>query len=113
MDVKIRRVYEKPAKADGSRILIDRLWPRGLTKQRAHIDLWLKNIAPSQELRQWFGHDPAKWPAFKKRYVKELNNNKITVEILKRKMKAGAVTLVYGAKDEAHNDAVVLQEYFA
>lgn len=112
MNILIKRVYEKPSKEDGRRILIDRLWPRGLTKEKAKIDLWLKDIAPSTELRKWFGHDPSKWVEFKKRYIAELKKNTGVVAQLEEQMKKGKVTLVYGAKDEQHNDAVVLQEYF-
>jgi uncharacterized protein YeaO (DUF488 family) len=111
MKVLIKRVYEKPSSTDGQRVLIDRLWPRGLTKEKANVVLWLKDIAPSTELRQWFGHDPAKWSEFKKRYSAELKANKDVVGQLAALVKNGKVTLVYGAKDEEHNDAVVLQEY--
>ncbi|HEX9511201.1 MAG TPA: DUF488 domain-containing protein [Puia sp.] len=110
--MKIKRVYEKPGKEDGKRILVDRLWPRGLTKEKASIDLWLKEIAPSTELRKWFGHDPDKWKEFQKRYHQELKNNKDQVSILKEEIKKGVVTLVYGAKDEEHNEALVLKEWF-
>lgn len=108
MNIKIKRVYEKPAKEDGFRILIDRLWPRGLTKENAGVDLWLKEIAPSTQLRKWFDHDPEKWEEFKKRYHKEIIENKEAFSVLKDQVKNGNVTLVYGAKDEEHNDAVVL-----
>jgi uncharacterized protein YeaO (DUF488 family) len=108
MHVKIKRVYEKPDKADGARILVDRLWPRGLTKAKARVHLWLKDIAPSAELRKWFGHDPDKWVEFKKRYHAELKKNGAQVALLKEEIKKGVVTLVYGAKDEEHNEAVVL-----
>src|SRR5687768_17996837 len=100
MKIKIKRVYEQPDKDDGVRILVDRLWPRGLTKEKAAVDLWLKEIAPSTELRKWFGHDPAKWKEFQKRYRQELKNNKEQVSILDEQFKKGVVTLVYGAKDE-------------
>jgi len=110
MRIKIKRVYEKPEKDDGFRILVDRLWPRGLTKEKAGIDLWLKDIAPSTELRKWFGHDPDKWAEFRKRYGYELEKNKEQVALLKEQMKKGMVTLVYGAKDEEHNEALVLEE---
>ena len=110
MKVRLKRVYEEPAKEDGTRILVDRLWPRGLTKEKAHVDLWLKDIAPSTELRKWFAHDPAKWPEFKTRYRTELQHNKEQVELLKQALAKGQATLVYGAKDEEHNEAVVLQE---
>ena len=106
--MKIKRVYEKPDKEDGIRILVDRLWPRGLTKEKASIDLWLKDIAPSTELRKWFGHDPEKWKEFRKRYSVELKKNEEQVSLLKDQMKKGTVTLVYGAKDEEHNEALVL-----
>jgi len=111
MIVHIKRVYETPTASDGKRILIDRLWPRGLTKEKAKIDLWLKDIAPSAELREWFGHDPAKWDEFQKRYTRELDANPAVLAELRHELESGPVTLVFGAKDEAHNDAVVLQLY--
>ena len=113
MNIIIKRVYDEPSKEDGKRILIDRLWPRGLTKEKAQIDLWLKEISPSTELRKWFGHDPSKWTEFKKRYIVEIKKNTTVRSQLEEQLKNGKVTLVYGAKDEKHNDAVVLQEYFA
>jgi uncharacterized protein YeaO (DUF488 family) len=109
--MKIKRVYEEPSRDDGMRILVDRLWPRGLTKEKASIDLWLKEVAPSTELRKWFGHDPDKWKEFQKRYRQELRDNKELVSLLKEKIKKGTVTLVYGAKDEKHNEALVLKEW--
>ena len=112
MDVRIKRVYETPADDDGKRILIDRLWPRGLTKEKAKVDLWLKDIAPSTGLRQWFGHDPAKWPEFQKRYRQELDANTPVVAQLRDELKQGHATLVFGAKDEQYNDAAVLKAYF-
>lgn len=112
MSISIKRVYEQPSKTDGQRILIDRLWPRGLTKEKARVDLWLKNIAPSTELRKWFGHDPEKWSEFCKRYTSELDANISTTSQLREQLQKGATTLVYGAKDELHNDAVVLKAYF-
>jgi len=90
--------------------LIDRLWPRGLTKEKAKVDLWLKEIAPTSELRSWFGHDPTKWQEFKKRYVNEIKSNPL-ISVLIEEIKKERVTLVYGAKDQEHNDAVVLKEY--
>lgn len=111
MELKIKRAYEKPDKEDGKRILVDRLWPRGLTKEKASIDLWLKDIAPSTELRKWFGHDPDKWKEFQTRYHHELKNNKEPVAILREQLNEGVVTLVYGAKDEEHNEALVLKEW--
>ena len=112
MKIQIKRVYDEPSEADGTRILIDRLWSRGLSKAQAQVDLWLKDIAPSTPLRQWFGHDPGKWPEFKKRYKDELNTNSEAVAQLRAHVDKGTVTFVYGAKDQEHNDAVVLQEYF-
>ena len=110
MAINIKRVYEIPTQEDGTRILVDRLWPRGLTKEKASVDVWLKEIAPSTALRQWFGHDPAKWAEFQKRYHEELKKNPAQVALLKKQAKKGAVTLVYGAKDEEHNEALVLEE---
>ncbi|BBO20577.1 MAG: hypothetical protein HKUEN07_16810 [Rhodocyclaceae bacterium] len=109
MDIKLKRAYAAPAKSDGERILVDRLWPRGLSRDKAAIDHWLKEVAPSNELRQWFGHDPEKWPEFRKRYRAELKDNPALAELrdLSRK---GTVTLVYSAKDELHNQAVVLRQ---
>lgn len=109
MDIKLKRAYETPAKSDGMRILVDRLWPRGLSKARAAIDQWLKEVAPSNELRQWFGHDPEKWPEFRKRYRAELKDNPALAE-LRALSRKGTVTLVYSAKDELHNQAVVLRQ---
>jgi uncharacterized protein YeaO (DUF488 family) len=108
--VQLKRVYEKPSRKDGFRILVDRLWPRGLTKERAAVQLWLKDVAPSTELRKWFGHDPAKWEQFQVRYRKELGERKDAVDLLKQKAKEHTtVTLVYGARDEERNEAVVLK----
>ena len=112
MTIKLKRVYEQPDTKDGERVLVDRLWPRGLTKEKARVDLWLKEIAPSTELRRWFGHDPAKWTEFKRRYRAELKGNKEQVARLKDEMEKGPVTLLYGARDEEHNEAVVLLELF-
>lgn len=109
--ITIKRVYEPYDAKDGKRILIDRLWPRGLSKDAAKIDVWLKDIAPSTELRQWFGHDPAKWPEFQERYRRELDTNTSAVNELRKQLKDGPTTLVYGAKDGEHNDAVVLKAY--
>ncbi len=110
MEIKLKRVYEESAKEDGTRILVDRLWPRGLTKQKANVDLWLKEIAPSTELRKWFHHDPEKWKEFKQRYREELKSKTEEIEVLKKELKKGAVTLLYGAKDEEHNEALVIKE---
>jgi uncharacterized protein YeaO (DUF488 family) len=108
--IQTKRAYEQPAPSDGYRILVDRLWPRGLSKEKARIDLWLKEIAPSAELRKWFGHDPLKWTEFKNRYATELNDNPDCVSVLRERMKEGRITLVYGAKDENHNNAAALKE---
>ncbi|HET6575889.1 MAG TPA: DUF488 domain-containing protein [Fimbriiglobus sp.] len=107
---KLKRAYEEPAAADGLRVLVERLWPRGLTKARAAIDLWLKEIAPSAELRKWYGHDPAKWTEFQKRYRAELRESTEAVKELRQKGKVGTVTLVYAARDEEHNSALVLKK---
>ena len=112
MIINIKRVYENPASADGTRILVDRLWPRGLTKEKAGIDVWLKEIAPSTALRKWFGHDPAKWVEFQKRYREEFEKNPEQVVLLREQARKGATALVYGAKDEAYDEALVLQELF-
>ena len=111
MKIKIKRVYEQPDKEDGKRILVDRLWPRGLTKEKASVDLWLKEIAPSTELRKWFGHDPDKWKSFRGRYETEIRHNDDLVKVLKDKAKGGTVTLVYGARDQKHNEALVLKQF--
>lgn len=111
MDVNIKRVYDHPEKSDGYRVLVDRVWPRGMTKEKANVDLWLKEIAPSTDLRKWFGHDPAKWTEFKKRYTLELKKNKDAVQQLKDQSDGRRITLVYSAKDEAHNQAVVLRAF--
>ena len=108
--IKLKKVYEKPSKEDGLRVLVERLWPRGFTKERASVDLWLKDIAPSTELRKWFGHDPAKWEQFCKRYRVELEQRKDAVNLLKQKSEEGTITLVYAARDEKHNSAIALKE---
>ena len=108
--IRVKRVYEKPSRNDGERILVDRLWPRGLTKERAAITLWLKDAAPSNELRKWFAHDPAKWKPFQTRYRKELGEKEDALKLLKRKSKEHTVTLLYGAHDERHNEALVLKK---
>jgi len=113
MSIKIKRVYEKPEKTDGFRVLVDRLWPRGLTKEKAAADLWLKEIAPSTELRKWFSHDPDKWPEFKKKYLGELKENKESVSILKDYVKKGDLTLLYGARDQVHNEALVIKDFIS
>lgn len=107
MEVALKRAYEPPSAGDGMRVLVDRLWPRGVSKAAARIDVWLKDVAPSTELRKWFGHDPEKWPEFQQRYRAELKGNP-ALAALRKLARQGHVTLVYGAKDEEHNDAVVL-----
>jgi uncharacterized protein YeaO (DUF488 family) len=109
--IKLKRAYEPPESDDGLRVLVDRLWPRGVSKSSARIDLWLKEIAPSAALRKWFGHDPAKWNKFRVRYFQELQKKRDTVEQLVEHVRHGTVTLVYGAKDQEHNDAVALKEF--
>ena len=111
MDIKIKRVYEDPEESDGYRILIDRIWPRGLSKEKARVDLWLKDAAPSAELRKWFGHDPGKWEVFKKRYFEELDNKRESVEQIIKESKKHRVTILFGAKNEENNNAVALGEY--
>jgi uncharacterized protein YeaO (DUF488 family) len=108
--IHLKRVYEKPSRDDGSRILVDRLWPRGLSKDRAAVALWMKDVAPSTELRKWFGHDPAKWKEFQTRYCNELRDKKESIDQLKEEAKKHTVTLVYGARDEEHNEAIVLKQ---
>lgn len=109
MRIVIKRIYEGPVPGDGARILVDRLWPRGVSKERAKLDLWLKDIAPSTELREWFGHDPKKWIGFQKKYKIELANNEEPVAELKKIIRQNkTVTLLYAAKDEEHNEAVVI-----
>jgi uncharacterized protein YeaO (DUF488 family) len=110
LDIRRKRAYEPPSEADGARVLIDRLWPRGVTKAKAAIDQWFRDLAPSTELRKWFGHDRARWDEFRRRYADELRQHGEQLEQLLQMASRGPVTLVYGAHDEQHNDAVVLQE---
>jgi len=107
--VSVKRVYDAPARGDGTRVLVDALWPRGLSKDKAKVDVWLKAIAPSTELRDWFHHDPERWAEFRTRYRAELSKNADAVAELKDLARRGHVTLVYGARDVEHNNAVVLQ----
>jgi uncharacterized protein YeaO (DUF488 family) len=108
--LRLKRVYEPPSPEDGVRILVDRLWPRGLTKAHAAVDRWLKEIAPSTELRQWFGHDPVRWPEFRRRYAEELHQNIAVLNEIRELARHKTITLVFGAHDDEHNDAVVLRE---
>jgi uncharacterized protein YeaO (DUF488 family) len=109
--IKLKRVYEPAATTDGCRVLVERLWPRAMSKERAALDLWLKDVAPSTELRKWFAHDPAKWPEFQKRYRTELKDKADSLDTLRQKCKKGTVTLVYATRDEEHNGAVVLKNF--
>lgn len=109
--IKLKRAYEKPSGDDGLRVLVERLWPRGVSKQEAHLDLWLKDVAPSPELRKWFGHDPDKWQEFRRRYWQELRERKEVVHLLKEKSEHGTVTFVYAARDQEHNAALALKEF--
>lgn len=111
MTILLKRAYELPEPSDGFRILVDRLWPRGVSKTSAQINLWLKDVAPSTPLRKWFGHDPIKWLEFRDRYFLELRRNPEAVAQLTEQVRRGMVTLVYGAKDKEHNQAVALKEY--
>jgi uncharacterized protein YeaO (DUF488 family) len=108
--IRLKRVYEPPSPEDGLRVLVDRLWPRGLRKADAAIDRWMKDIAPSTELRQWFGHDPERWQEFRRRYARELRQHATTIDELHELAQHKTVTLVFGARDEEHNDAVALRE---
>lgn len=109
MSVHIKRIYEAPSSDDGERILIDRLWPRGLSKEKAQVHHWMKSVAPSAELRKWFNHEPEKWTEFSRRYTAELRKNKGDIQTLKAYQRKGRLTLLYAAKDTRHNNAVVLK----
>lgn len=111
MILLLKRAYEPRSPNDGFRILVDRLWPRGISRSSAHIDLWLKDVAPSTGLRKWFGHDPSKWGAFRERYFAELRNNPEPAGKIAEYARRNPVTLVYGAKDVKHNHAMALKEY--
>lgn len=110
MSVRLKRAYEPPAPSDGYRILIDRLWPRGVTRERARLDEWARELAPSTELRRWFGHDPARFQEFRQRYLEELSAQEEKLRELRGRARQTTLTLVYGARDTEHNDAVVLAE---
>ena len=109
-NIKLKRAYDAASREDGKRILVDRLWPRGISKEKAALDQWMKEIAPSTELRTWFGHDPKRWEEFRRRYADELRKHSDLVAELRSLARAGTVTLVYAAHDEAHNDAIVLRD---
>lgn len=110
MDIRLKRAYEPAEDTDGYRILIDRLWPRGLSRERASLDEWERELAPTAELRQWFGHEPSRFPDFRRRYRHELADHRAALALLRRRAREGTLTLVYAAKDTDHNDAVVLAE---
>lgn len=110
-DLAVKRIYEPPAPDDGQRVLVDRIWPRGVSKQDAALALWLKDIAPSDDLRKWFGHEASRWAEFQKRYRAELDGNAEAVDKLRGVLRHGKVTLLYGAHDEKHNNAVALAGY--
>jgi len=109
--VRLKRVYDEPSKEDGKRVLVERLWPRGFTKEAAAVDLWLKDVAPSTELRKWFDHDPGKWEDFTRQYWEELRRKEGIVNLLRGELEQGDVTLVYSSRDETHNAAAALKSY--
>ena len=114
MDIRLKRAYEQPARSDGQRVLVDRIWPRGVAKENAHIAHWLKGLAPSTELRKWFGHDPGKWPEFRERYLDELTSGDASedLEAFRKLLEQhDRITLVFAAKDTVHNNAVALRDY--
>jgi uncharacterized protein YeaO (DUF488 family) len=110
MEVRLKRAYEPPAASDGYRVLVDRLWPRGVRREEARLDEWARELAPSAELRRWFGHDPERFEEFRRRYTEELAGQEEKLRELRRRAREGALTLVYSARDVEHNDAVVLAE---
>jgi uncharacterized protein YeaO (DUF488 family) len=110
VDIRLKRAYEPAAASDGDRILVDRIWPRGVTREQAHLTEWARELAPSTELRRWFAHDPARFDEFRLRYAAELRPQEKKLRELRRRARAGKLTLVYAARDGAHNDAVVLAE---
>jgi uncharacterized protein YeaO (DUF488 family) len=111
IDAHVKRIYANAERSDGRRILVDRLWPRGMTRENAKVDLWLKEIAPSNELRKWFGHDTAKWPEFKRKYLEELKGLSGPLATLRHEARENTITLLYAARDEEHNEAVILLEF--
>jgi uncharacterized protein YeaO (DUF488 family) len=111
--VQVKRVYEPPSREDGVRVLVDRLWPRGLSKPTAAVDLWLKDLAPSRSLRRWFNHDPARWAEFRERYAEELDAKTLAVSALAGAARRGRITLLYGARNVKHNNAVALHAYLS
>ncbi len=113
MSIRLKRAYDPPSPEDGTRVLVERLWPRGLSKERAAVDLWIKEAAPSPELRRWYGHDPQKWPEFERRYREELRARDAELERLRTLARKGTVTFVYAARDTERNSAVVLRDVVA
>jgi uncharacterized protein YeaO (DUF488 family) len=111
MSMQVKRAYEVPVKTDGYRVLVDRVWPRGVKKEQLKLDAWLKDVAPSTALRKWFGHEPARWTEFKRRYFRELAERQVDIRELRKKARQGRVTLLFGAKDTQFNNAVALKEY--
>jgi uncharacterized protein YeaO (DUF488 family) len=111
MHIKLKRIYEGPATTDGCRVLVDRVWPRGISREKARLDLWMKDIAPSSALRRWFGHDPARWAEFVSRYAGELDSRQDLVQDLLDRAAKGSLTLVYAARDQEHNNAKALKDY--
>jgi uncharacterized protein YeaO (DUF488 family) len=109
--IQIKRIYEPPAVSDGTRILVDRLWPRGVARDEARLDAWIKDVAPSDTLRRWYSHDPEKWPEFRARYIAELKHNPAVVELQDMAAKSKTLTLLFAAKDNLRNNAMVLQEF--
>jgi uncharacterized protein YeaO (DUF488 family) len=110
LDIRLKRAYEPAARTDGYRVLIDRLWPRGVSRQQAMLDSWEKELSPSAQLRQWFGHEPGRFQEFRRRYIEELRGERARLAALRRRAREGTLTLVYSAQDTEHNDAVVLAE---
>lgn len=111
MKIGLKRAYEEPSASDGERFLVDRIWPRGVKKEELSLSAWIKEAAPSNELRQWFGHDPQRWESFREKYIRELQSNPEALQPLCQALNNGNITLVYSAKDETHNQAVVLREF--
>jgi uncharacterized protein YeaO (DUF488 family) len=111
MGIQVKRVYDPPADSDGVRILVDRLWPRGLSKEAAQLDLWLKDVGPSDELREWFNHEPDRWPEFQRRYFAELAGKSTLLQEIREKARVGKVTLLFGARNKEMNQAVALKQY--
>jgi uncharacterized protein YeaO (DUF488 family) len=109
--IRLKRAYDPPSSDDGLRVLVERLWPRGVSKEHASLDLWIKDVAPSRELRRWFHHDPARWDEFQKRYRAELQEKKEAVEDLRRKCRSETVTFIYASRDEQHNGALALKTF--